>query len=245
MALADDFSQGFLPKKDYITLSLVQPRHILGDNFDVALPIPQVSVSDVLAQAANLVSVKLIEISIQPFTIKWARPDLLPSYPPTAVLDDMKVTGNGYLRFALGADNQLKNEQQICDPNRVTKFYKLTYDQFLSQLSDILLADAATVNISMLSIKWLNRADPTPSLSTADAIAAIQQKLIYLESNQGDLWAFASKNYNELKDWVSGMQPAGNYATYEDMWKEVNSLKENFSQVWSNINELKNRIDFS
>src|SRR5919199_883742 len=156
MVLADDFTRGLIGKSSYIRLAITTPRYDYGDSYQIALPIPGISLAEVFTESALLVRDELVEVAIAPFTITWTQPELLPSFSPAAV-QAMPLGGRGYLYFALGADNQSKTKTQAVDPSRLISFYKMSRSDFLAELGRLLDSKTAMVDVSNLSVRWLNK----------------------------------------------------------------------------------------
>lgn len=178
MALSDDFSRGLIQKSTYIRLAIASPRHSLGDSYDVPVPLAGVTLSEVFAEASLMVRDELLDIAIAPFTVTWAQPELLPSFSPTAV-QGMQVSGRGFLYFALGADNQGKTKIQPVDPTRLYTFYKMSRSDFLAELGRLLETKTAMVDVSNLTVRWLNKTAPAARefQSIADVVIQLRKEM--------------------------------------------------------------------
>lgn len=174
MALKDDYNQGIIKKSTYIRMCITTPRHQLGDSYEIGLPLQGVSESDVFTEAASLILNEFVNISLGSFTITWLQPELLPSYSPDAVRS-MKVGGQGYLYFALGADNLAKTQTQLVEPGRLNGFYGMTNAEILAELGRLTGAKTCTTNITQLAIGWLNKS--APAAREFDSIAAVVTQL--------------------------------------------------------------------
>lgn len=174
MPLLEDYQRGIIKRSTYIRMCITSPRHQLGDSYEIQLPIQGVSESDVFTEAAALILNEFVSISLSSFVIVWTQPELLPSYSAEAVRG-MKVTGQGYLYFALGADNLNKTQAQPVEPGRLTGFYGMTNAEILSELGRLTGARTCTTNISKLSVQWLNRT--TPAAREFDSVTAAVTQL--------------------------------------------------------------------
>lgn len=176
MPLLEDYQRGIIQKSSYIRMSLCAPRYQLGDSYDINLPISGVSNDDTLAIASLMLKSGLIDISIEPFTISWTQPESLPSYSPAQVLD-LNVGGQGYLYFALGADNQEKAKSQQLNPSRLYTFYRMSKAEFLAEISRLLSTKTCTATLPPLKISWLNRAEPISTKISETTLATIQAEI--------------------------------------------------------------------
>lgn len=174
MALSDDFSRGLIQKSTYIRLAIASLRHDQGDTYQVQVPLAGVTLAEVLAEASLMVRNELVDINLSPFTITWTQPELLPSFSSSAV-QAMQVGGRGYLYFAIGADNQAKAKTQQVDPARLYSFYRMSRSDFLAELSRLLESKTAIIDLSSLSVQWLNRS--VPAAREFDSIATAVTQL--------------------------------------------------------------------
>ena len=205
-------------------MCLSTPRHQLGDSYNVQLPIQGVTVEDTFAEAASLIRDEFVGITLNPFTVTWLQPELLPSYAP-ATVKEMKVQGQGYLYFALGADNQTKNGTQQVNPIRLTNFYAMSNADILAELARLISARTCTTNINQLSVQWLNKSAPAAREfnSVSEVVAQLRREIAESAARiqAGEITADHTHTVNQIEQLTEGLN---------DLAAEINErqLKGNY-----------------
>ncbi|MEO8892070.1 MAG: hypothetical protein ABI417_11140, partial [Coleofasciculaceae cyanobacterium] len=167
MSLLSAFQEEIVSKKAYIKLSILEPRRI-SNNYTIPVPIAGVTAGETLTEIANLIFSDLIS-AILPTTINfiWRTPSNLPGYTSSQVLD-MRVAGQGYLYFALGADNQSKAVEQVVNIPRLRQIYRMTEPQIINGIATLLIANVCTIDLNSVAVQWLNKSiDEQSSTSIA------------------------------------------------------------------------------
>lgn len=177
MSLLSAFQEEIVSKKAYIKLSILEPRHI-SNNYTIPIPLPGVSAGETLTEIASLIFSDLIS-AILPTAINfiWRTPSNLPGYTTSQVVD-MRVGGQGYLYFALGADNQSKAVEQVVNIPRLRQIYRMTEPQIINQIALLLIANVCTIDLNSVAVQWLNKSVDESSTSIASHELSVNHPIV-------------------------------------------------------------------
>lgn len=236
-SLTNTFNRGLIGKTSYLRLALSEPRYFQGDNYTVNIPIAGTTLQETLAEAAFLVRDGHAVISIpNPFTITWFEPASLPAYTPSAVRQ-MRVSGRGFLYFALGAENPERSQSQVVDPTRYYGYYSMSAGDFLGELSRI-LEKTATAEISSLRVTWLNKAPGTREFTNlTDAVTQLRTEINQAIANSGSNGTIDLSQITNQLDILAGeindRQLRGDYAplNHEQGISTILGLQEVITQI--------------
>jgi hypothetical protein len=132
---------------------------------------------ETLTEVASLIFSSEI-IAELPATINflWHNPSKLPGYQTSQVLG-MRVA-QGYLYFALGADNLNKQHEQLVTMSRLRQIYRMTEGQIISQLAMLMRANVCTIDLSEITVTSLNKPISEPSISIASHESSVNHPVV-------------------------------------------------------------------
>lgn len=163
MSLISVFQSEIISRRTYLRLSILDPGRLTNS---IPVPVLLTTKHETLTEVANLIFSGEI-IAELPATINffWSDPSKLPGYQTSQVLG-MKVA-QGYLYFALGADNLSKTNDQLVMMSRLRNIYRMTEGQIISQLAMLMRANVCTIDLSEITVTSLNKPTNEPSISIA------------------------------------------------------------------------------